>query len=270
MTLSDQVKSFQEIAKASLQSGQAASALNLLEQAIILDPDSAQTQMLLGIANSRMNLPKQAESAFERAAQLDPSSAKIAYNYAAHLSAFGRRSEALHWADRALSLDAGHVASQELAMQLERELQLPPRSLRTPMSAPHQQSTWERVGYRSVGVHTIGALGRNRGVWRTVGWLVTAVGILVCVWSGSIVLGPVFNPSGKTADVLAGLSGGVFQVSYYASILLALAYVVVDQIDRRQNLLWLLPITILSIFTLGWSAMIGYLVEQGRDVAQSS
>lgn len=273
MTLSDQVKAFQESAKASLLSGQAASAFDLLTQALALDPDSGTSHMLLGIASSRLNQPKQADGAFERAAQLEPESAKIAYNYAAHLSAFGRRTEALRWAERALALDPNHIASQELAAQLENELQLPPRTFRQDSSSANSAAGLAppmiRTGYEPSVVHTIPGLGRNRGLWLAVGAIVAALGLSSFGWVAYSVYRQVASPTGQTSLIRESLDQGAFRLIYYGSVLTAIGYVVVDQIDRRKNLLWLIPIAILSVATLGWAAMIAYLMEQAQETKDS-
>jgi len=91
-----------------------------LRAALAQAPADAATLEQYGLVLMLQDRPKEAISVFERATQLDPSSASAAYNLAvAHLGLEDRAS-ALRWLDEALRRQPTYEAARRLRIQLGR------------------------------------------------------------------------------------------------------------------------------------------------------
>jgi Tfp pilus assembly protein PilF len=91
-----------------------------LRAALAQAPNDAATLEQYGLVLMLKERPKEAVTAFERATQLDPSSASAAYNLAvAHLGLEDRAS-AIRWLDEALRRQPTYDAAQRLRVQLGR------------------------------------------------------------------------------------------------------------------------------------------------------
>jgi Tfp pilus assembly protein PilF len=91
-----------------------------LRAALAQAPNDAATLEQYGLALMLQERPKDAVTAFERATQLDPTSASAAYNLAvAHLG-LDDRASARRWLDEALRRQPTYEAAQRLRVQLNR------------------------------------------------------------------------------------------------------------------------------------------------------
>jgi adenylate cyclase len=108
--------------------GEHATALNVIDRALALNPNSAHAWMARGLALLLQNRPEPAIEAFERAMRLSPFDpwGSRAFTYglaAAHLTA-GRYEEAIQWADRSLSAQPDYRPAMRVkvvsAAQLDR------------------------------------------------------------------------------------------------------------------------------------------------------
>ncbi len=118
----EQSRQFVEQATQSVQSGQFEGALQLVDQALAINPADPDAHILRGICLSQTGQPAAATEAFQRAMYLDPNSSKARYNLAVHQYAQGQKSEALRLAREAASLDASHSGARQLISNLEAEL----------------------------------------------------------------------------------------------------------------------------------------------------
>jgi tetratricopeptide (TPR) repeat protein len=103
-----------------IKSGSYEAAIEAARQATSADESFADGHSLLGMALSRTGRPRDAETAFRRALELEPT-AKSYYNLAAHLFAIGDRLKAEELARAALALEPGHEASSALLRSIEWE-----------------------------------------------------------------------------------------------------------------------------------------------------
>jgi adenylate cyclase len=93
--------------------GENQTALTAIDRAIELNPNYALAHAQRGVVLAFLNRPDEAIAAAERAIRLSPNDPTVLNSYVtlylAHLAA-GRYEEALSWADRALSANAGTIA----------------------------------------------------------------------------------------------------------------------------------------------------------------
>jgi superkiller protein 3 len=96
------------------ESGRPADALEALEQTVALDPQYAQAWYNLGLAHNAAGQAEKAVSCLNRAEAIDHRSAQIPYARATILLRMQHIEEARAAAKRALELDPGNAAAQEL------------------------------------------------------------------------------------------------------------------------------------------------------------
>jgi tetratricopeptide (TPR) repeat protein len=263
MTQDSQIREFQDHARRSLQSGQAAPALALLTQANVLEPNSPSTLMLQGIALSRMNQPAAASDAFRQAIAVAPNDGKILFNYAIHLYSYGERQEALAAVQSALKANPEHAGSLELAGKIERDLGLGPGFIRA--STPHQPPPQYRGGYEAQEVHTIPLLGRISIAWTCFGWFLAIVSAGVLILFVAILAQSSQAPGGYGDALSAGPLSGVLKITYMISLLATIFFSVMDLLDRRGNWTWLVPLVLLSFVGLGWIGLPLYLLSERKS-----
>ncbi len=128
----EQIQPFLDQATQSIQSGQFDGALQLVNQALALVPDSADAYLLRGICLSQTGQPAAATEAFTKAISLDPKSAKARYNLSVHQYALGQKVDALKSSREALELEPTHAGARQLITTLEAELAGP-----SPSSTPN-------------------------------------------------------------------------------------------------------------------------------------
>lgn len=117
----EQAKQFVEQAVQSLQSGQFQQALDLLDQAIALNPSDSETQVLRGIALSQLAQPEAATDAFRKAIMISPYNVKAYYNLAVHNFSQGDKVGAEQMAREAVRIDPKHAGAKDLLARIAAE-----------------------------------------------------------------------------------------------------------------------------------------------------
>jgi hypothetical protein len=118
----EQAKAFIDQATQSLQNSQFQQALELIDQAIAIEPNVSDTHVLRGICLSQLGQPDAAVEAFRKAMLLSPYNAKAYYNLAVHYNSLGQKKEAADLAREAVGVDPRHSGARQLLGQLEQEL----------------------------------------------------------------------------------------------------------------------------------------------------
>jgi type IV pilus assembly protein PilF len=90
------------LAQEYIRNGQYEIAMGRLEQALRLDPRSANAHTMMGLLNERIGRSERAGVSYRRAAQLEPDKGDFANNYGAWLCRNGQPSESLDWFEKAL------------------------------------------------------------------------------------------------------------------------------------------------------------------------
>src|SRR5580704_6801854 len=121
----EQAKAFIDQATQSLQNSQFQQALDLVDQAIAIEPKASDSYVLRGICLSQLGQPDAATEALRKAIMLSPYNAKAYYNLAVHLNGLGNKKEACELAREAVGVDPRHAAAKQLLLQLEAELSGP-------------------------------------------------------------------------------------------------------------------------------------------------
>jgi len=124
----EQAKAFVDQATQSLQNSQFQQALDLVDQAIAIEPGASDSHVLRGICLSQLGQPDAATDAFRKAIMLSPYNAKAYYNLAVHYNALGNKKEAAELAREAVGVDPRHAAAKQFLIQLEAELSGPARA----------------------------------------------------------------------------------------------------------------------------------------------
>ena len=93
-------------------------ARQVLENGHQVDPDRTDTLNLLGFCHYKLGAHEQAIVCFEKLVALDPSSAIDYANIASNYRAMGKKPEAIHYYQLALSLDAGIEFAREHLSQM--------------------------------------------------------------------------------------------------------------------------------------------------------
>ncbi|MHB8635824.1 MAG: tetratricopeptide repeat protein [Fimbriimonadaceae bacterium] len=122
----EQAKAFVDQATQSLQNSQFQQALDLVDQAIAIEPGASDSHVLRGICLSQLGQPDAATEALRKAIMLSPYNAKAYYNLAVHYNALGNKKEACELAREAVGVDPRHAAAKQFLTQLEAELSGPP------------------------------------------------------------------------------------------------------------------------------------------------
>ena len=122
----EQAKAFVDQATQSLQNSQFQQALELVDQAIAIEPGASDSHVLRGICLSQLGQPDAATEALRKAIMLSPYNAKAYYNLAVHQNALGNKKEACELAREAVGVDPRHAAAKQFLAQLETELMRPP------------------------------------------------------------------------------------------------------------------------------------------------
>lgn len=248
----DQVKGFIDQATSSIQSGMFNQAIELASQALAIEPDNADALILKGVALAQVNQADAATDAFQRAVMVQPTNPKAFFNLAVHYSRLGKKDLALDAAREAANLDPAHAGARDLLMQIEREMGVANTSISAPpVSAPYQAQNpyqapggaYMREGY-APSVHSVAFVERMGNNWTNLGWglaivsiLMFVVGILVSVGDFQQIMA---NPN-TPRDPFAGMTGIRLVVSLLDMVVRAgaLAWIIIDIIDRRGNWLWL-------------------------------
>lgn len=119
----EQVKQFIEQATQSLQSSNFDQAIELLDQAIALDPRESDAFVYKGIALSQLNRPGEAVEAFRQAVMLSPYNAKAYFNLGVHAYAQGDKLLAEEMARETVRIDPKHGGARDMIAKIEAERQ---------------------------------------------------------------------------------------------------------------------------------------------------
>lgn len=265
----DQAKQFTQQATQSLQSGQFGQALELVDQAITLDPTDAEAHVLRGICLAQLSRPQEATAAFRRATEIAPTNPKAFYNLAVHQYMLGQKSEALSAANQALRLDPAHAGARDLASRMQGEIG-GPATQQTPLQSPSPrqaemapppgtgftgaamsppseiagplpQAPYLRSGYEQSFAHSLPFVANMGKLWVAIGWMLSALSLLAVVW-GFVELWPQVQRLFENPDNPPTNFGSVgLNLLSYGNILAMLIWMILDLVDRKGNFLWLLP-----------------------------
>lgn len=117
----EQAQQFLDQAIQSIQGGQFAQALELLNQAIELHPEHSEAHVLKGVALSQLKQPEAAVDAFRKAIMLSPYNVKAYYNLAVHYYGVGEKVKAEEMAREAVRVDPRHAGARDLLGRIEGE-----------------------------------------------------------------------------------------------------------------------------------------------------
>ncbi|MFQ3588120.1 MAG: tetratricopeptide repeat protein [Fimbriimonadaceae bacterium] len=117
----EQAKQFVDQAVQSIQGGQFAQALELLNQAVELHPENSDAHVLKGVALSQLKQPDAAVEAFRKAIMLSPYNVKAYFNLAVHYYGVGEKLRAEEMAREAVRVDPRHAGARDLLNRIESE-----------------------------------------------------------------------------------------------------------------------------------------------------
>lgn len=284
----EEAKSFLEQATTAVHSGQYEQALDLVERCLTLDPDNYEALLVRGIALSQTNQPEVATETFRRAIRIQPATAKGHYNLAVNLYGLGRKDQALEAVKKSLELDPSHESSHSLRQTLERDLGLlaSPRVVKEAgdkvaeggdLSQYRPSNAWGDENYREGydsdpnDIHSIPFVQKLGQNWF---WIGVVLAILPLVWMGiEIALAPQ-----ALRDAMAGRQpsqSGMAGMSTVSMVMLAvrsltallgLGWMILDILDRRVSLVWLIPFTVCCCLTIGClpGVVLGIYLAAGR------
>lgn len=275
-----QAQRYAQQATYALQQGELAQALSFIEQAIGIEPASADAHVIRGVILAQLRRPDEASDAFNEAIRLAPNDPKGYYNLAVHYNGLGRTQEALDLARRALSLDPRHAASAALVHQLEAgptfqtPSMSPPPETRTGFSGP-EQPFGPMPGYpmppMNRGIGFVRGLGK---AWDAAGWMLSATGALIFAFNmnrGFQIGSGLKKSNMDISELMNELKKALDADSQYRTIsylglgvaLLTLIWLIVDLLDKRASGLWALPGTICCICGLQW-LILPFYITMGR------
>ena len=277
----DQAKGFIQQAGQSIQSGQYAQALELVDQAIAIDPMDPEAHVLRGVALSSTNQPDAAVESFRRAIGLDPQNTKAFFNLAIHYYRIGQKAEALEMAREVVNQDPTHTGARELVTRIEAET----NAHTTVAGEGGEQSAFAappapgagaqyRPGYDEKPVHTIGFIERMGKNWTVVGWILSGLQALffffsiaqaIQLWQKMLTDPASLQQPGANQSMMMMPSTPVEWVMAGASLmtlLLTFVWMILDITDRRTNWLWILPFVILCCCCNGlhWVILAIYII----------
>lgn len=258
----DQAKGFLDQATQSIQGGMFNQAIDLIDQAIAIDPNNAEAYLLRGVAMAQTNQPDGATESFQKAIMIQPTNAKAFFNLAVHQSRMGNKTQALDASREALRLDPAHAGARELIVQLEQELGLertvdpmlkedvPPVQAgpQNPYGAqnPYAQqpgAQYYRQGY-APSAHSVAFVEKMGQTWTTIGWVLVGVWVVIFLIS-MITSGPqmieAFQEAMRNPNAPRPVQQGniLVQILSWINALAALIWMIIDIADRRGNWLWL-------------------------------
>lgn len=270
---SDSSEAFLSSATQSIQNGHYDQALSLLSQAISLDPGNAEAHMLQGVALAQTGSSQAATEAFKTAARLAPTLAKAHYNLAKHLYDQNDRQGAIDAAREALRIDPASTSANELLAKLEGKNQAPPRvempfiqppQMTPPPLAPHYMAPGE-AGHSVAFVEKLGKK------WVLIGWALVLVGLglFIADFQESIEMIGAFwnNPSALANDPRFNTLDMTTVIMSLVGILrfgLSFAWVLVDILDRRGNMVWLVPYVLCCCVGMDWIVLAVLLLSEKR------
>jgi len=258
----EQARQILDDATLAVQTGRFEDALPLIEQVLALDPENYEAYVVRGIALAQSNQPEEATAAFRKSIEINPNITKTHYNLAVHLDGLGRTNEALTHARRALEIDPSHDNSQSLLRKLERDLGMaaaenvdflaPAAEMEgnSPYERPENEPGYYREGYDSdPEVHSIPLVERMGSAWLLTGVILAALPLLLFAIEVSI-----SGMRSATATSLSGATGGAIVLALTRTVLsfFALTWLIMDALDRRLNLIWIVPFVFCCCCSMGY------------------
>lgn len=243
MSLHQQARNLIDQAGVAIQAGNPQYATELLRQSILYNGKDGDAYVLLGIALAQTGMPADADNAFVKATRLAPSNVKAHYNLAVHRYAQGEVRGALESARRAAEVDAGHAGARDLASRIEAELGLGHGE--QPRTTAAGNPIRYREGYEETSVQTLPFIERLGAGWTAIGWLIALLSAACAVLFFSIVAPYMSTHQGNVDQAIQALGSnpmvGLIRVLYFLANIGGLAFIGLDAINRRGNLLWILP-----------------------------
>ncbi len=267
---SESVRQLIDQAVAALQSGKHSQALELLDQAVQLAPESAEVYGLRGIAFAQLGRAEAATESLRKATMLEPS-AKSFYNLAVHLLNAGEKIEALESVQEALKLDPNHAEAQQLMIKLAGTGAVPQFSVEGKAVNPSAAATTPRPGYGEEKLrHVFPCLAYSQPQWKAFGW--TIVGLAAF----SVILVKVAFPLQVPAkpdpkDYLMGYRPirtpfAMAEIGFFITMILAsMIWTSMDLIDRRGRALWMVPMMICCFLWMPFVPQALYMVAGRRE-----
>ncbi len=258
----EQSQSFIEQATQSIQGGQFSQAIELLDQAIAINPMSADAYLLKGVALAQMSSPDLATESFQKAIGIEPDNAKARFNLAVHFSRIGQKQGALTEAREALRVDPNHAGARDLVTQLEAEMGVAASTPSAPDGAPPIQgatgstyqsnpyqsgptASYNREGYAPK-VHTLPFVERMGSTWTTLGWIFTGIALLIFVLSLSkipvqynLMQEAMKNPNRPPTPPPTTIFDLILQIFSVLNWICSITWIIMDIVDRKRNWLWL-------------------------------
>jgi len=245
----------------SLQSGQLNQALDFANQALLLNPESADAYVIKAVALAQMNQAAEATQAFEDALRIDPSNAKTRFNLAVHLVRQNQKTEALTQVREALASDPSHVGARDLLTQLERELgvapagqasvppiQQPGQTTEVPGAQspygqnPYQQSPYgspQQPYYAPTSQHNLPFVENMGKNWEIIGWAFVIVWLLLFLVQMPQAIAQVQEAMRNPGAPPPQQQGNpIITVLGLANALGGITWMIMDILDRRGNWLW--------------------------------
>jgi tetratricopeptide (TPR) repeat protein len=266
--MSEQAQEFIQQATQAIQNGQYAQALELVEQALAIDPTRGDAHILKGIALANSQQPAAATAAFRQAIVLNPSNPKAYYNLATHLYQIDQKAESLAMAEEAIRLDPSHAQAKDLVTLIRQESEAAaaasspgpsgepghrpygsPYGSEQPYAPP--QSPYYRPGYEQP-AHSLAFVENLGAKWPAIAWVIVAVSLGTLI-AGIIFALPLFEHLGSPEELqaaairlqeAAGALVTLFNVLTYGVMAVGLTWIIMDLVDRRGNFLWLVPVVL--------------------------
>lgn len=270
---SDSSDAFLSSATQSIQSGQYDQALSLLSQAISLDPGNAEAHMLQGVALAQTGSTQAATESFRTAVRLAPTLAKAHYNLAKHLFDQNDRAGAIESVREALRIDPSSASANELLGKLEGGSSTPPPQAEIPTMTPPPMAPPAAPYYQPPGQagHSVAFVEKLGKKWIYIGWGLVVVGAILFVTQLSQqveMIGLMLNnPEALQSDPRFNtFNAGSLILSAIGMIRLGLSFtwVLLDLMDRRGNMVWLVPYVLCCCTGLDWLILLILLVAEKR------
>ncbi|HWA84198.1 MAG TPA: tetratricopeptide repeat protein [Fimbriimonadaceae bacterium] len=262
MSLHQQARQLIDQAEVAIRADNPQYALELLRQSILYNGKDADAYILLGIALAQTKMPADAENAFKKAVRLAPDSVKARYNLAVHQYTEGQVRAALENARKACEIDTLHAGSKSLVAKIEAELGLQPGEQPKTTAAGNPTPAQFREGYEETAVQTMPFVERLGWSWIVIAWIIAVISFTGLLMTLSIVrpyLGQNVNSEGLMKAIGANPQYRVAQFMFLGSILMGIIWTGMDAINRRGNLLWLLPQVFCGCLGFTWLILPAYI-----------
>ncbi len=242
MSLKEQARQLIDQAETAIRANNPQYATELLRQSILYNGKDADAYILLGIALAQVGMPADSENALKRATHLAPESVKARYNLAVHQYSQGQVRAALNSARKATELDRSHEGSRKLAERIEQELGIgagdQPQTTAAGNPSPAEQDPGRGADGGAPFVDRVGQ------AWTPIAWfivLLSAVGLVLTLTIVSPSLGQNVEPDAFVKGFSHDPRSFIASALAFTSMFFGIVWTAMDAINRKGNLLWLLP-----------------------------